>query len=486
MLGGINFPQNFPGNNPVMTPGSKTKDSSPPPEVNQKAPPEPKAPVPSGQDVKTMGEMRNNHQSGSDPVKSHGVTQIQGEMAKEVTGTSAPYNRFTLSNGRHIDVNIDDANYKSMPGMTQEQIEEGKKRFIGENREKMTKFLSEQEGNLPKDMKNINLTPNHVNLPFGDPTQRPQYNDMNYDPKKQTLNFPVDRLQKENSELGKELKDATNPELYKQRERLEGLGIKWVDAHNKLSGEQEIEIMKTLGDTASKVTPEKRPKDLLVAAVERDIPQVIGGMGFGGGGEIRGGTALGKYNNVTNHIEVMRKDSRGNDLSINEMKDNLVHEYGHAISDTNKKDERATGPVKPDILSPMTDSQGRNLTDRATALEESVKKQGHKPDDPANDTTVYDKYDPYVDTHSVRDQDGNIVLEKYTRDNKDEHYAETFREYVRNPERFKGRLTEMEEEMKKHKEGSPEYNYLKESLDIRRESYNYFKNNIFGGNEFGK
>ncbi|MBU0580858.1 MAG: hypothetical protein KKA19_06745, partial [Candidatus Margulisbacteria bacterium] len=127
-----------------------------------------------------------------------------------------------------------------------------------------------------------------------------------------------------------------------------------------------------------------------------------------------------------------------------------------------------------------------NITDRAIALEKEAKAQGHRPDDPGADNTLYDKFDPYVKSHGLTDEKGNITDEKYARYNADEHYAETFNEYVNHPERFKGKIDATGEELKKHKEGTPEYKYLKESLDIQQQSYDYFKKNIFGGQEFGK
>jgi hypothetical protein len=246
--------------------------------------------------------------------------------------------------------------------------------------------------------------------------------------------------------------------------------------------------MKTLENTANKVSPEKRPKDLSIGLSVKDI----GGLTGTGGG------SLANYNTRINHVNIYRNTPEDRQMSMDEWKKNLVHEYGHAIADTNTMEKRPAD-LKPDEVwiggehsTPIKDSKGTNLFDRASALEAGAKALGHKPedftvDDNSPKATLYDKFDPFVQSHDLKDETGTkITAEKYARYNKDEHFAETFEEYVNNPERFKGKIGNMQGELGKLKEGTPEYNYMKESLDIMQGSYDYFKTQVFNGHEFGK
>ena len=423
----------------------------------------------------TLGTMSGKTGVESNPQKSQAVTDVQGNVAKQVTGNAVPYNRLTLPGGKQIDVNVTMGEGAGNTPMTPEQKEEVNKRFLSQNKEKLTGLLGKNEAALPEGMKNVTVDftpPSNAFLPVKKPA------DMNYNPDNKTLNIPFDRLNKKEGEFNSELKDAVDPSVYNQRKKLSDLGIRWSDPNNSLTGKEEVELMKSLEGAASRVSPDKRPKDLPVNITERAT--------MGGAMGTPGYDVEGVYNIKTNDISISRLNGKGEKHSMESLKDTVVHEYGHAVADTNKPDQKAEGYVKPDMMRNITDDKGRNISDRAKALEKEAKAQGHNPDDPGADNTLYDKFDPYVRSHGLKDEKGNITDEKYARTHPDEHYAETFNEYVRHPDRFKGKMNATAEELKKHKEGTPEYNYLKESLDIQHQSYNYFKNNIFGGYEFGK
>jgi len=200
------------------------------------------------------------------------------------------------------------------------------------------------------------------------------------------------------------------------------------------------------------------------------------GWGGGHGPSLLGGDALGIYHNQSDCIEIFKYDPGGKEIPPEKMGRTAVHEYGHAVSDTNEQVENP--------LAPMVDSRGKSITERAKELEEKATGEGHRPGSPDEDNPLYDRYDPYVESHPLLDAEGKVAVKKYARENKDEHYAETFQEYVSNPSRFRSKMEEMEEILGNTAKNTPEYEYLRESLDIMKESYNYFKNNIFGGYEF--
>jgi len=207
---------------------------------------------------------------------------------------------------------------------------------------------------------------------------------------------------------------------------------------------------------------------------------------------------------------------------------NLIHEYGHAVdANWNEKKFNQTQDMADRFVG-VKDSSGRDLMERADNLETRAKAKGFKPDEgkeftqdaPAghyeyteslnkkiqsgklsedkaitlanakwddlskkeNSNYIYDKYDPYVASLSY-DKDGKH-FEKYARASKQEYFAETFKAYAAEPEAFREKMANMEGYLKTHKEGTDEYKYVKDSLGIMKDSYNFFKNNVFSGHEF--
>jgi len=265
----------------------------------------------------------------------------------------------------------------------------------------------------------------------------------------------------------------------------EGGGIKWSNSDNALSKEDMDYMQKNIGNIHSSISPDKVPQNLSIEFVKNaKLPLYDTKTG-----ETAGSVNVdGVYKNKTNTIQISTFDIEGkNPLTREQIMDTAAHEYGHAVADTNVPDKSGGG----DVYKRMTDSKGRDITDRANTLEQNAAKNNHKPGDievrPDRvhdlEQTTYDKHDPYVRSHAYRDLKGQ-VQEKYARESADEHYAETFKEYTRNPERFRSETAEMGEKLKTLTPGTEEYKYLKESLDIRKESYDYFKNNIFNGKEF--
>lgn len=423
-----------------------------------------------------IGELKGqNITPASNPEHSMEVTNLQSNLAEKITGSSAPYNIITLKDGKQINIDIDTGRLNQvLPGMSEEQIAEVKKKMITGNKDGLTKLLSESESNLPEGMKNINLQFADKPNPFIPYRNNP---DINYDTDKKTLNIPTWKINSPKEEFDRDLEDAKDPSLIEQRKKLSELGIKWSDPANLLSAREEVEVMKSLENTASRVPPDKRSNDVPINILQRATVQGA----LGGITDIN--AVEGVYDGRTKHISISRFNDKGEPHSLEYLKDTAVHEYGHSVADVNKPDVNRFNEAVT-----ITDSNGKNITDRAVALEENAKKQGHKPDDLTDDRTgtIYDKYDPYVYSEGLKDEKGNVTVEKYARTNEDEHYAETFREYANNPERFRGHIKEMEENLQTLPEHSEEYKYLKESLDIKRESYNYFKTQIFAGHEFGR
>ena len=469
-------PFNMPGNNKPVASAPQNVDSQKNTPNNQPVPQNETSVLTSN--LKTIGELKGQSSiPASSPGRSMEVTNLQSNLAEKVTGANVPYNRITLKDGSQIDIDVDTEKIKqASPGLSEKQVMEIKKTMIGTNKEQLTKLLSQSEGNLPEGMKRVNLQYSDAPNPL---LHNREFPDVNYDPDKKSLNIPTFALNNTKETFNRALVDAKNPALQEEKKKLSALGIKWSDPANLMSASEEVEVMKSLEKAASNVPPDKRPKDLPINMFNRALTTSMSIDGFGGMSSPEG-----VYDGRTKKISISRNDTDGKTPhKLQYLKDTAVHEYGHAVADANKTDVKS---VNESII--MTDSHGKRLTDRAIALEENAKKHGHKPDDIASDRTgtIYDKYDPYVHSEGLKDEKGNTTVEKYARTDENEHFAETFREYVNNPERFKGDIKEIEQKLQGLAANSEEYKYLKESLDIKRESYNYFKNQIFAGHEFGK
>ena len=313
---------------------------------------------------------------------------------------------------------------------------------------------------------------------------------------------------------------SKTPELtYGQRkERLEKLGVKWSDPNNHLSEKEEMKLMKDLEGYASKIPSEKRP----------DISVFIRGNS--------GADHRGLYHPTSNKLELFTTDEKG--VKSNELPSTLSHEYGHAVADK-VADKKFMGGVRSGSVE---DSKGRNLYERASKLEKGAEKAGHEPakiytspvlneetikklkgkipDDKlkslesqmksgaslyeaagkaglgkedfkkalyyggTQDKTVYDKYDPYGPSQTYTEK--GRPQEKYARADRHEHYAETFEAYTKDPEEFRNKIRGMEDKLKSGELKPEERKYMTESLDILKESYGYFRNKIFNGQQFGK
>ena len=261
-------------------------------------------------------------------------------------------------------------------------------------------------------------------------------------------------------------------------------GINWSNTGNALNNEDMTYMKNTIGNIHSGISPDKAPKNLSIEFVKNaTIPTYDKKTGKPG----KPLNVEGVYNVPSNTMKISTYDITGQrKLTRDEIMDTFSHEYGHAVADTNKSDKNGKN-----INRQMIDGKGRDITSRANALEEKARKNGHKPGDLEvrpdgvydSEQTIYDKHDPYVKSYAYQDASGNIQ-EKYARLDSDENYAETFKEYTRSPGRFRKEIVEMEGKLKTLTPGTDEYKYLNESIDIRKSSYNYFKNNVFQGKEF--
>lgn len=99
-------------------------------------------------------------------------------------------------------------------------------------------------------------------------------------------------------------------------------------------------------------------------------------------------------------------------------------------------------------------------------MERRCKGKGYDPDNIADDATgtVWDRCDAYVSPITWM-KDG-AKAEKYSRKNFKEHFAETFREYIAYPRRFKDKIASMEKELKTLAPDSEEAKYVSGSIDI--------------------
>ena len=373
-------------------------------------------------------------------------TEIQENLEKQ------PYNKIFFSNGRQVEVTVDDSYYGEFR-MTKKEKEETKLNAVKKVRDKSS-FLSSLEEYLPENIGYLNLTDGL---------------EISYDREKKCLNIPDGKLNKritpDEEGVKREIIKAVHPGFIEEKERLSALGIKWTNNRNTMSISDEMKVMKTLEKAASKVVPGKRTR--ITAGILE--PQGKSNDGDGGG-----------YNYALNSIVIYQSMS-GENFTMDQLKDFILHEYGHAVSDTDRVDEKGAP-----VINLMTDSRGEDLTEKAVALEEKAIKEGQNPRDVNDTDSIFDKYDPYVKSHPIIDDEGIIVEEKYARRSASENNAETFAEYVNHPGRFRGKIKAMGEEMSHYEPQTMEYSYLSASHEIISGYYDYFKNNIFCGYEFDK
>jgi hypothetical protein len=255
-----------------------------------------------------------------------------------------------------------------------------------------------------------------------------------------------------------------NPELLSQKNRLAEMGIKFSCPSNLMTDQEQMQLMKGMEAVVAKMPEEKRPVNLPLSVEAKDP----------------NGKAAGRYSPMLKDIVIYRFTKTDKPFPLQTMILTSVHEYGHATHDELLKPDVPGGSYYPPIL----DSKGRDLTVRADTLEGDAKAKGHDPDNIADDAagTVWDRCDAYVESHPWM-KDG-AKAEKYSRKNFKEHFAETFREYIAYPQRFKDKIASMEKELKTLAPDSEEAKYVSESIDIMKESYNYYKDQIFNGYEF--
>jgi len=254
-----------------------------------------------------------------------------------------------------------------------------------------------------------------------------------------------------------------NPELIAGKTRLAEMGIKFSCPSELMTDQDQLQLMKGLEAVVAKMPKEKRPVNLPLSVEAKDP----------------NGRAAGRYSPMLKDIVIYRFTKTDKPFPVQTMILTSVHEYGHATHDALKPDVEGESPYPP-----ILDSKGRDITVRADTLEADAKAKGHDPDNIADDATgtVWDRCDAYVESHPWM-KDGEKA-EKYARKNFKEHFAETFREYIAYPQRFKDKIASMEKELKTLAPDSEEAKYVSESIDIMKESYNYYKEQIFNGYEF--
>jgi hypothetical protein len=250
-------------------------------------------------------------------------------------------------------------------------------------------------------------------------------------------------------------------ELETRRRSLDKLGVKWSDSKNIINDKEEIKMMKDLEGIALKLPPQKRP-NMTLNFSEKDP---------------RGKESLGRYHSRENHLDIFKDDQTTSDMQYT-----ITHEYGHAVADklndksgvTGKiqefREKNTLGGIHTTPYANVTDSRGRYIQDRADDLEANAKKKGLNPGT---------QFDPYVESGVY------IEGKKYASANREEHFAETFAAYTRHPERFKSKMNDMKNYLDTNKPGTDKYKYVQESYKIMQDSYNYFKGNVFAGQEFG-
>ncbi len=288
----------------------------------------------------------------------------------------------------------------------------------------------------------------------------------------------------------------------------EEAGIKWSNNRNNIDEEKE-KMLKDLVSTLDKSVPEKYKSDFLIDVIEQDPKGVAGGTTYPG----------------DKKIELYTKHPvTGNALSDKAMVENLTHEYGHGFSAKLKeiavKEGKETYDEKDQFYT-LRDSEGKSIYERGMEVEEEARKKGFEPgagkvfskeliNEILNDEEliarkkelkadldqgkissydaemqynrkldeigkkkdpnyIYDKYDPWVDSLNYADTTG--YHEKYTRKDKDEFFAETFKTYKLDPDGFKNKMAQMEDYLSYNKEGTDEYNHVKKSLGVMKDSY---------------
>ena len=285
-------------------------------------------------------------------------------------------------------------------------------------------------------------------------------------------------------------------------------GIKWSNNGNNIDEEKE-NMLKDLVSTLDKGVPEKYKSDFLIDVNGQDPKGVAGGTTYPG---------KKKIDLYTRH------PMTGNALSDEEIVGNLTHEYGHAFSAKLKemavKEGKETYDEKDQFYT-LRDSEGKDLYTRGMELEADARKRGFEPgagkvfskeliNEILNDEElianrnelraqlergeissakadmldnrkldeigrkkdpnyIYDKYDPWVNSLNYSDETGHH--EKYTRKDKDEFFAETFKTYKLDPDGFKNKMAQMEDYLSYNKEGTDEYNHVKKSLGVMKDSY---------------
>ncbi|MEQ8170837.1 MAG: hypothetical protein ABRQ38_18255 [Candidatus Eremiobacterota bacterium] len=256
---------------------------------------------------------------------------------------------------------------------------------------------------------------------------------------------------------------SINPELITGKSRLAEMGIKFSCPSELMTEQDQLQLMKGLEAVVAKMPEDKRPVNLPLYVKAKDP----------------NGKAAGRYSPALKDIVIYRFTKTDKPFPVQTMILTSIHEYGHATHDALKPDLEGESPYPP-----ILDSKGRNITVRADTLEADATAKGHDPDNIADDTTgtVWDRCDAYVESHPWM-KDG-AKAEKYSRKNFKEHFAETFREYIAYPKRFKDKIASMERELQTLPPDSEEAKYVSESIDIMKESYNYYKTQIFNGHEF--
>ena len=154
------------------------------------------------------------------------------------------------------------------------------------------------------------------------------------------------------------------------------------------------------------------------------------------------------------------------------MKGTLSHEYGHAVADAIVPDEN--GFIEE---ASVTAHEGTKLYDHIMCLESAVTGAGLK-----KKNSVFTRFDPFVDENMYKSERNRE--DKYAGKDSSEYYAETFKAYTHHPEAFRNKIIEMETSLKSLKPDTKEYVYVQTSLFALKESYNYFKREVFDGYEF--
>ena len=377
----------------------------------------------------------------------------------------------------------------------------------------------------PLNYKSSNIT---ENIPVNTPPQEKETSNVNQDGVKLPANLKVKDIRKSGTPVESNPVKSNNMlniqadisktvtgqigELQIRKENLEKLGIKWSDNGNNLNEQEEIKLMKSLEDVADKVPADKRP-NISIDIKERDPDGFAGGKNYA----------------REKKIELFAKNPvNGDKLDEKKLTGNLIHEYGHAIDVKLNEEKFNKTQDMSDRYFGVKDFGGGDLKERADKLEARAEMKGFNPAEgkefsqgtPAgfsrfgqsllkklekgkiseekfstlanskwddlskkeNPNYVYDKYDPYVNSLNYN-KDGKH-LEKYARASKEEYFAETFKTYASNPESFRTKMTQMEDYLKTHKEGTGEYGYVKESLGIMKDSYKFFQDKVFNGHEF--